>query len=134
MLLFSKVEIVVIAAALFVLAIGFIFELALGGWSNAFQRSGSVVVCVGIFFGARDLKSVYADRFEDLVRKLKEKRLENDIVFSDEELDAGVRGSTNYFISRARSIRESGEKRVILIDAIVLILGTVIWGFGDLII
>ena len=88
---------------------------------------------MGIFFGAQDLKSVYVDRYEDRVRSLEEKRSENDIVFSDEELDDGVRGSTNYFRSRARSIRERGKKRVVfIVDTGVLMLGTVIWGFGDL--
>ena len=129
----SRKETIIIITTLVVLVVGLFLEWPSGGCWNAFRRFGSVVVCVAIGFGIRDLKSVYADRFEDLVRKLEENRLENDIVFSDEELDAEFRGSTNDLISRERSISESGEKRVILLDTTVLILGTVIWGFGDLI-
>jgi hypothetical protein len=130
----SKEELLVIFAALIVVAIGVVLDVFLKDSLNAFQRSGSVVVCIGIIFGYFDVGGIYDGRFKLEFDKLKAKDLERDIVFSDEELERKVRGSTNYFISRARSIQGSNKNRVKMIDVIVLISGTLIWGFGDLII
>ena len=130
----SKEEVVVTVAALAALAVGIVIDFLLGDCSTAFQRSGSIVVCIGIIFGYLDVGGIYEGRFEIELEKLKAKRTERDIVFTDEELEREVRGSTNYFINRARSIQGNNKNRVKLIDGFVLIGGTLIWGFGDLIV
>ena len=130
----SKEEIAVIAITLIALTFGIGIELVWGSCTDALSRSGSFIVCLGIVFGALDFKSVYERKTRDLIRDLNARRLESDIVFSDDELDDEVRGSTNYFIRRANAIKESGQKRVIVVDAGVLIVGTLISGFGDLVI
>lgn len=67
--------------------IGAGLEFLLGDCSNMFQRFGSIVVCIGIVFGTLDIKSIYIEKYDQLKKNTDEKRLENDIVFSDNELD-----------------------------------------------
>ena len=111
---------------------GFIIELI---WecSNGFSRSGSLIICVGIYFGYIDLTRIYNEKFDILVAELESKRLENDIVFSDDQLkDKALRGSTDALRKDTSNVRENDEKRVALIDALILASGTLIWGFGDI--
>ena len=61
---------------------------------------------------------------------MESKRLENDIVFSDDELAHNVRGSTN---SLVKIIEKSGERHIALVEALIIGVGTLIWGFGNLI-
>jgi len=122
----------VLALTGIVLVAGFGAESYWGTCTNAIPCAGSLVVCLGIVFGVVDVRSVYERRMGELVAKLEEMRAENDIVFSDADLAAEIRGSTNYFKKRALAIKERGQKRVIIVDAGILVLGTVVWGFGDL--
>ena len=85
-------------------------------------------------FGYLDIKRVYGQKFNALVRELESNRLENDIVHSDAALEKQVKGSTDYLMSEAASTKENGEKRIVLIDMLILLSGTFIWGFGDLLI
>jgi len=128
----SKEETVVIVAAIIIAIFGVIIVLVWGGSTNAFSRSGSLIVCIGIMFGALDIRSIYEKQFEKNICNLEDKRLENDIVFSDSDLKKEIRGSTNYFISRAIALKKTDNKRVVFIDTLVLLSGTLIWGFGDL--
>lgn len=128
-----KAEYLVVAMSLLVLLVGWALEQWLGDHSHAFQRSGSVLVCIGVISGYLDFKRLYTDNYATEVQSREKKRLETDIVHSDEALSAKVRGSTDELIDRAQSIKEAGERRVGLIDIAVLIFGTLVWGFGDLI-
>lgn len=129
----TKAEKTVLLLVTLAVIIGITLELLLGDCSNMFQRFGAVIVCIGIIFGALDLKSAYAQEYKNTIEVTENNRMENDAVWSDKNLGNEARGTTNYFQTRANSIRESGEKRVVMIDAAVLVVGTLIWGFGDLI-
>lgn len=100
--------------------------------SGAFPRAGSLIVCVAIGFGLRDLRDVYKAKFESFAVEQEEKRLENDIVFSDAEIEVEVRGSTDQRIKVAETKAEKHGVTATTIDAGILIGGTLIWGFGDL--
>ena len=58
------------------------------------------------------------------------KRSENDIVFSGQKLARDIKGSTNSWIQKTQ---ETGKRQIALIEAIIIGVGTLIWGFGDLI-
>lgn len=126
-----KKEFIALYVSILTASLGIIFELF---WQveHAFQRSGSLVVCVGIWLVYSEIKRAYTERYERLVTQLESNRLENDIVWSDAELRAGVRGTTDHEIERALRDKDAAEKRVLRIEAIILISGTAIWGFGDL--
>lgn len=130
----SNEELLVIATASIVLVVGMAINVLVGECSTAFQRAGSVVVCIGIFFSFLDVGGIYEGKFEDELEKLRAKKSENDMVFSEEELEIEVRGSTNFLIKRAKLVRDKNKTRVALVDLGILLLGTFIWGFGDLVV
>lgn len=136
----SRQEIIVIAIALAILVVGIAFEFFLGSCSNAISRSGSVIVCISIFFGISDFSatSMLNRDNELLVLKSKlegldESEVENDIVFSEAEIVTKIRGSTAYLKDRAIKIYNQKNTRVAKVDVSVGIVGTLIWGFGDLV-
>ena len=100
--------------------------------SDAFQRSGSVIVCIAVGFGLRDLKDSYEAKFREFASEQEESRVQNDIVFGDEELEAQVRGTTDQRLGVAKAVAEKLGSNAVTIDATILISGTLIWGFGDL--
>ena len=129
----NKIEKRALNLSIFIVIVGFIVELFFNE-SNAISRAGSLITCVGIYFGYIDLSSIYKDNFNKLIIKLESKRLENDIVFSDEQLkDKKLKGTTYSLKQNASNKLNKDEKRVNLIYMLILILGTFIWGFGDLV-
>lgn len=130
----------VILLAILALAIGVIWELSFGSCTNAIARSGSVIVAIAIYFGIPDIAVTnMLNNFEQLsvlkkeLIRLDKQSLQNDIVFSDEEIESKIKGSTPYLKDRAIAIYRANNKGVVRIDIFVGIFGTLLWGFGDLI-
>ena len=99
--------------------------------SGAFPRAGSVIVCIAIAFGLRDLRDDYKAKFASFAAEQEENRLGNDIVFSEKQLKNKVRGSTDQRVEVAETEAENLGATATTIDAAILICGTLIWGFGD---
>ena len=127
----TKEEVTVLVVSFCLALLGVLIDLGSSGSWFAFQRTGSLIVCVGIVFAALDIKSIYELDYEENLRALERDRVDIDIVFDDNQLDEEVRGSTNYLRKRSLTLKESGQRRVVLIDTGVIIAGTLIWGFGD---
>jgi len=101
-----------------------------------FERFGSLIVIVGILVAWKDLTGRF-DRIEDLVST----RLKA-------ELSSLAAGTSAGLLSRAKNIAREGQiskqseqlnklfkilrNRIRAIEAITLILGTFIWGFGKI--
>ncbi len=133
-------EFIVIAIALVTLVVGIALEIYLGSCSNAISRSGAVIVCISIFFGISDFSATnMLNRDKELsvlkarLEGLNEHEVENDIVFSDADLEAKIRGSTAYLKDRAIKIYNHKNTGAAKVDVAVGILGTLIWSFGDLV-
>lgn len=94
--------------------------------SIALSRAGAVIVCIGILFSFVELKLIFA--------KLENKRQENDIVFSVKELKQGVRGSTDQLKTKIETDRQSLDNIAAITDMLILVAGTLLWGFGDLLV
>jgi len=97
-----------------------------GESSIALSRAGAIIVCIGILYGFIELKLIFS--------KLEANRLQNDIVFSDSELRKGVRGSTDQLKDKIERDRWSPDNRAAVADLIILVVGTLLWGFGDLLV
>ncbi len=129
-----KKEFFVILLASIIALGGLAIEMIWGSCTSAFSRSGALIVGIGIIFGIRFLKNAYEKNFEEKRENLEHDRPERDIVFNKPDLENEIKGSTNYFISEATSTLKSDLKRVGLIDTLILASGTLIWGFGDLVV
>ena len=111
--------------------VGFILEFIIPG-HQSFSRSGSLIVCIGIWFGYKDFKNTYIDNFNSEIEALETNRRQNDIVWSDSDLENKVRGTTDEVIERKEDEKNISIERVAKIDIAILLLGTIIWGFGTL--
>lgn len=104
-------------------------------YSNAISRSGSLITCIAIIFGKRDLGKVYSQQFNSQIKEHEERRLEIDIVYSDAELnsDTPPRGSVNELKNRIEETKALARKKIQNTDIALGITGAFIWGFGDLV-
>ena len=127
----EKNEVVALLLSVCVGAIGFVVQLFIPS-SNGFARSGSVVVCIGIYFGLIEFRKHLNKQHVDSIGRKESTRLQNDIVFSDSQIENRERGTTDVRIEAETSSYESRDRRVALMDLMILIGGTLIWGFGDL--
>ncbi len=113
-------------ASLIVTLIGILLSYNSGDWTW-FSRSGSLLVVIGIIVAVKDINKSLAE-LEDrkltdyLLEKLKERRPdidENEIHDSKKEIMELTKEKIAIFYRR--------------VEVSILITGTVIWGFGDLI-
>lgn len=107
--------------------------------SLAFQRSGAVVVCVGIFIGSKLYASTAAFHEE----------LYNAIIIGKEKLHRPYISATGQVtlpttdilnaeqiydmsaIALSESLKETRD-RIVNLEAWTLVLGTLVWAFGDI--
>ena len=127
----STREILAVMLAILFLAVGLVVSYY---WpaTNASPRSGSLVVCIGIFFALRELRDSFKADYDVEFDNFESKRAETDIVPSEQDLKSRARGTTDYAQDVSKSRRDSNIRRVMTIDTSILIFGTIVWGFGDL--
>ena len=120
-----------IGFSVFIAIAGLLVDLA---WkcTNGFSRSGSLIVCVGIISGSLILKKVIKKKHEARENYLESIRQEMDIVFSDKELKEKVRGTADSQLKEAERILEKDTRRILVVETCIVVFGTLIWGFGDL--
>lgn len=126
-------EKIAILVFLVVLVSGIFLEIILDDCWDAFQRSGSLLVCLGIYLAARDLRGIVNEEHKNVITLINKYRdAINDI--AEERIEQGKEGGTaEEGIEEAWHYAETTKKRIFLIEITILIIGTFIWGFGDLI-
>ena len=131
----TSIELISVSLAITTLGIHFIFLSP-----EYFQRSGALLVCIAIWFGLIDLgKHIDCSILSALKKMVDEERgcsaswflkdlianIENPILHLREE-----QGHDDYIYNHYyRKIR----KRIILIEACIAMVGTIVWAYGDLI-
>ncbi len=116
-IIMHKEEIFILISSLIILSIGYWIQISVED-SNAFSRSGALIVSLGIFFGYLDFRKVHNDKLDKVIEAWNLHKLEKD--------------TTDHVIDKVLNMKERGDKRVALIDISILIFGTLVWGFGDL--
>lgn len=121
-----------------ILTIGLVVDLL---FSNllAFQRSGAVVVCVGIFIGFKLYASTTAF-YEELYNAIvigKEK-LHRPYICATGQIalpTTDIPNAEEVYDQSAIALSESLKKtrnRIVNLETRVLVLGTLVWAFGDI--
>lgn len=128
------------------MSIGFSFLIATSGLviglyteGANFSRSGSLIVIVGVIYGFFDLPNRLAD-IDSWVRKEAEKNRQN--VLIENKIDGiGVAVSGEVYDSVVEELIEQlnkkakkARRRLFAVEGLILVTGTAIWGFGDLLI
>lgn len=99
-----------------------------------FARSGPVVIVVAIVFGSLHLRS-RLDRWKQVVRCVADETkatLLNEVGATPERIEAAVDQAVAQAKRELIPMVEAAKKRLIRTEASLLIAGTMIWGFGDL--
>jgi hypothetical protein len=139
----AGIERKVTAAVLLSLALGLVCAVVLRDW-QWFERSGSLVILVGIGLAWKDLVSVVGevDRlYQGQVKTLKARvetvrprGLINAAVQADNAesvaLPDGSRTSLDEFATEMAALTKLLRKRLRTIEAVVLGIGTIVWGYG----
>ena len=122
-----------------ILLIGFAVDLFCEDLS-AFQRSGAVVVCVGIFIGFR-LYAFTAKIHEEFYNAIVigKERLHRPYISATGQLSlptTDIPNAEELYDKSAIALSESlteTRNRISNLEARVLVLGTLVWAFGDII-
>jgi len=91
-----------------------------------------VIMCVGFCFAFLDLREVIEDKYEAMVNYLKLNKPEIEIVLSDDEIEKKGKGTTYTLQKQAKVTKKKNVRLVKVVDTLVLVSGTLIWGFGGL--
>jgi len=135
----SKLEKSQLYIVFVILAIGLVIDLFATKNLLAFQRSGAVVVCVGIFIGSKLYARITAFHEE----------LYNAIVIGKEKLHRSYISATGQIALPTTDIPNAEEvydksaivlseslkktkNRIVNLEVWVLVLGTLVWSFGDI--
>jgi hypothetical protein len=132
-----KSEKIAISLSILILSIGLYLGIIFAG--HYFARSGSLVVCVAVIFifyhlehNLIHLVSRSRDLFESTKGEvINEVRLQNDT--SIVQATSSANSVINDFHSLLEGGVEKAKRRAIRIEASLLVFGTLVWGFGDLV-
>ena len=122
----KRFEIASIFVALAILIGGVIYSVIHGAWFP-FQRSGSLLVCLAASLYFLDKKMIfdklYMPAIEERVNKIKP-------YWPGVDVDKMKRTNRDMYISFYRGLLESRIRKV---EILIVLLGTFVWGFGDLV-
>jgi hypothetical protein len=124
--LISKFELVSISLAIVILIGGVLFSIIQGAWSP-FQRSGSLLVCLAASLYFLDKKLI----FENLYMPAIEERINNiKPYWPGVDINEMKKTNRDMYISFYRGLLESRIRKT---EIFIVLLGTFVWGFGDMI-
>jgi len=132
----SSYEKIALALSGIIATIGLFYGLETSGVN--FSRSGALIVVVGIIYGLFDLPK----RLSNISNWAKEQALKNKSNLIKEIEDYGKSHNQaeeiyekviNETIEEVNAQAKKARKRLILIEGVILVSGTLIWSFGDLI-
>lgn len=106
---------------------------------NYFQRSGAILVCIGIFFGVVDFGNQIDKTIISTLKRMILKEENESVIFSHNQLILELKNPIAGFHNE--SIKDDWQyqafykvirSRIIMIEAIIAIVGTLVWAYGDL--
>lgn len=103
-----------------------------------FARSGALIVIVGVIFGLFDLPSRLSE-IDILANNETEKARLKAITSIEstggrkEDAEIAADAAIKDIISKINSLARKKRNQLVLIEACIVVIGTLIWGFGDLI-
>ena len=106
---------------------------------NYFQRSGAILVCIGIFFGVVDFGNQIDKTIISTLKRMITNEENESVIFSYEQLILKLKNpitklnyeSTKYDY-QYQVFYKTIRSRIILVEAIIAMVGTLVWAYGDL--
>ena len=97
-----------------------------------FSRSGSVLVVIAVLFTAFGAKRKLGDLIIKTVVKPLSVKMSVPLDPSDEE-DRDLSEKIDKYFSKIRNEVERRLFRALIVEVVILVVGTFVWGFGDII-
>ena len=136
----KKFKNIALIASLFILGLSFIWSIYCSNWEY-FSRSGSLLVILGIYVTIKDISEVIRKQTDDVNKTVRESL--NDLITdseNEEQMRERLHIHQNAFEEASNeAIRDSElnssnvHKSIRQIEVVLLIGGTFIWGYGDII-
>lgn len=101
-------------------------------YPGAFEKSGVVITCVGIVFGLMKLTEAYQQEYDERIEELEKQKEALNMAASDSQIENREIGSVEYYMDNLLANKENNVRMVIWVDGVILIGGTLISGFGNL--
>lgn len=131
----DKYEKAAIFISIVIASVGFGLSFCYGG--THFSRSGALIVVVGIIYGLQELPSRLAnidlwarnqaeEAKPEVIRSLKEQGADDDTA------ESVYKETVRATLKEINTLAKSKRKKLVLIESVILISGTLIWGFGDI--
>lgn len=128
----------IIIATIFTLFIGYIVSYIFDN-PMIFSRCGSIVVCIGIYWGMKDYPGL-VDKFRDFAESIKQSEIsiiEDKLIKSGMSIEEVKKFKTAKLAEVDKTLNINLTKlkhRFFMLEAYILCLGTLVWGFGDLLV
>lgn len=104
-----------------------------------FQRSGALLVCIGVFFGVVDFGKQIDKTIISTLKRMLSKEENESVIFFQKQLIMQLENPITSFHDvtikdgyQYRIFYEAIKRRIIIVEAIIAIIGTLIWAYGDL--
>lgn len=128
-----------IATAVVVGVVGYVISVLT--CEDIFPRFGAVIVCIGIYFTTRGF-TLRMDTFEPVAEEMKRSNIDQCLNVLEsrrgEITDDMINETKDDFLTRAKGIDNDARRkiyrlklRLIRVESSIIIVGTLIWAFGD---
>jgi hypothetical protein len=124
--------------AILIALVGYLAEL----WfdNNFFERSGSLIVCLGVLSFSFNTDNVYLSRFQEYADRIIKQHIDNEneksmkALEGFEPLKEAAKKKLDEGMDKIRSAANNSRDAITLrrmhIEASIIVSGTFIWGFG----
>jgi len=127
-----------IRATIFLLIVGYLTSLGIDD-PTMFARFGALIVCLGVVFSMKGFSEIMesarsrVESHADELREWAEQRFVEESL-SDSERKAGMTKLESHlqeYLSGTSKTIDQVKQRLLKIEGGVIIIGTLVWGFGD---
>lgn len=128
-----------IALSILISLVGYL--IALFTCCDVFARFGALVVCVGVYFGAKGF-SLRSNKINEIAETMWERDTQEILSFYESEksnISRGLLGQARaQFLEKAKELKAKKnrsvyalEMRWLKVESAIIMAGTLIWAFGD---
>ena len=127
-----------IYGTMILLVVGYVISLGIGD-PTVFARFGALIVCVGIIFSMKGLPEIMESARPSFESHADELREWAERKFAEEGLDTSERKEAiiklepllQEYLSGTSKTIDKVKQRLLRIEGTVVVIGTLVWGFGD---
>lgn len=117
------------------------YVIALFTYPDVFARFGALIVCIGVYFGAKGF-TLTSSKIAPIADKMMEEKIRKGLEYLDtkktEFSEQLVEENKLKFLEKSKELKSKRnrsiyalEMRVVRVESWIIMAGTLIWAFGD---